>query len=123
MLKRLLLLLVLILILAGCANSVPAQVVEQYLQARITSDVDQLRSLSCAEWEAQVVLEANSFQGRDAELWDMSCTADEPNGDETIVRCTGTIIVVYEGEENEFPLTNYRVVREDDEWKMCGESE
>ncbi len=123
MLKRLLLLLVLILILAGCANSVPAQVVEQYLQARITSDVDQLRSLSCAEWESQVILEANSFQGRDAELRDMSCTADEPNGDEAIVHCTGTIIVVYEGEENEFPLTNYRVMLEDEEWKMCGEAE
>ena len=123
MLKILPMMLILMLILAGCASSDPAQVVEQYLQARIASDVDQLRSLSCAAWESQVILEANSFRGRDAELRDMSCTADEPNDSETIVRCEGAIVAIYEGEENVFPLPDYRVVLEDDEWKMCGEAD
>jgi hypothetical protein len=113
---------VLLLMLAGCSSSDPAQVIEQYLQARITSDVDQLRELACTAWESQVMLEANSFQGREAVLEGATCTTGGTDDAYTIVQCQGKIVVTYQGEQTEFPLGNYRTIQEDGVWKMCGEA-
>lgn len=43
-------------------------------------------------------------------------------GETETVTCEGEIIALYGTEENVFPLTNYRVVQEDNEWRWCGES-
>jgi hypothetical protein len=115
----------LLLLLAACdsgGGEDPTVVVDKYLKARLASDVDQLRALSCADWESQVVLEADSFRGRDAELVDVSCEVGGKDGDYTIVNCEGHIAVVYQGENRDFPLKNYRLLQEDGEWKMCGEA-
>lgn len=116
--------LVLALALVGCgSNSNPTKVIQQYLDARITSDVDKLRSLTCAALESKAVLEANSFRGRNAELQGVSCRETGKDGDYVIVICEGKIVATYQGEKSEFPAGNYRMIQEDGEWKMCGEAD
>lgn len=108
---------------AQSASDAPAEAIENYLQARVASDVDGLREYSCADWESQVTLEANSFRGREAQLQDMSCSTRETADGEGVVECEGVITASYQGEQSEFELGNYRVVEEDGAWKMCGEAE
>ncbi len=117
-------LFVLLFILAGCAQSTPPQdVIVQYLEARISTDETALRALSCTAWESRIPLELNSFRGREAVLEDVACTTRESTDDEAVVSCSGQIVVTYNGEQDTFPLGSYRLVNEDGEWKMCGETE
>ena len=116
--------LFLALALVGCNNtSSPGRVIQQYLEARIASDVDQIRSLSCAALESKAILEASSFRGRNAELQGVSCKEAGKEGDYVIVTCEGKIVATYQGEKSEFPAGNYRTIQEDGEWKMCGEAD
>jgi len=125
--------LISIVLLAACGGGdnnsaqnggdAPAEAIESYLQARVDSDADGLREYSCADWESQVTLEANSFRGRDAQLEDMSCSTRETADGEGVVECDGVITASYQGEQSAFDLGNYRVVEEDGLWKMCGEAE
>lgn len=123
--KRILLLLMpLCLFLAGCATaSDPADTIMKYLEARLASDADQLRELSCAEWEAQIPLQVASFQSIDASLEDATCAVNGEQSGMTLVECTGKIVYDYDGERNERELGNFLVIQENDEWKMCGEAQ
>ena len=123
--KRILLLLMpLSLFLAGCATaSDPADTIMKYLEARLASDADQLRELSCAEWEAQIPLQVASFQSIDASLEDATCAVNGEQSGMTLVECTGKIVYDYDGERNERELGNFLVIQENDEWKMCGEAQ
>lgn len=122
--KRILFLLLPILILAGCATETdPADTIMKYLEARLASDVDQLRELSCAAWESQVPLQAASFQSIDASLDNATCVTGGKQGDMTIIECTGKIVYEYNGEHNERELGNFLVTQENGDWKMCGEAE
>lgn len=118
-------LIILTLALAACGNGDsgsgdPAQAVETYMQAKITSDEATIRSLLCSEMEQNVEREIMSFSSvNDATIEGMSCT-DTGNGR---VACEGTIVALYGTEETEFPLTTYRAVQEDGEWKWCGETQ
>lgn len=113
-----------ILVLAGCATEAnPSDTIMKYLEARLDSNVDQLRDLSCADWESQIALQASSFQSIDARLEDASCQVGGTDGDMTIVECTGKIVYDYDGERNERELGNFLVTQENGEWKMCGEAE
>lgn len=123
--KRLTLLLILALLLAACAadsggaEGGPAQTVERYLQAKVEGDGDTLRGLLCSEMEAVLNREINTFASvSGVEIEEMICTHA---GDDT-VSCTGQIVAQYGGEDTIFPLTSYRVVQEDGEWKWCGEA-
>jgi hypothetical protein len=49
----------------------------------------------------------------------MACAA---TGDGATVSCQGQIVALYGAEQTEFPLTSYRVIQEDGEWKWCGEA-
>jgi hypothetical protein len=111
-----------LLVLAACTSSGggdPAKTVEQYLTAKVASDVAALRGLLCSEMEADLSIEASSFAGLDAKLDGMSC---QRQGDSDTVTCSGKIIATYGTEDTDFPLSSYRVVQEDGEWKWCGES-
>lgn len=123
--KRILFLLIPIsMILAGCATSSdPANTIMKYLEARLASDADQLRELSCAEWESQIPLQVASFQSIDASLEDATCAVNGEQNDMTLVECTGKIVYEYDGERNERELGNFLVIQENDEWKMCGEAQ
>jgi hypothetical protein len=110
-------------LLAACSGDAgagdPAQIVEDYLQAKVAADEPAVRGLLCSAMEADVSREATSFAGLGARLEDMSCTRD---GDTETVTCEGRIVATYGTEESAFPLASYRVVQEDGAWKWCGEA-
>ena len=125
MLKKYLLLGVSLLVLAACAVGEakdPARTVEEYLQAKVNGDAKALRSLLCSKIEADLGREAQAFSGPNVtgvKLEGMSC---ERQGASDTVRCQGKIVALYGAQQTEFPLTAYRVVQEDGEWKWCGEA-
>ena len=123
-LMKLLVFLTLTAVLVACAGNGsgdgPAAAVETYLQAKVAGDGDTIQALLCSEQEQNLAREKQTFASvAEAHLEDMACT-DVGNGR---VTCEGKIVALYGTEETEFPLTNYRVVNEDGEWKWCGETE
>ena len=123
MLKKYLLLGVPLLVLAACAVGEardPAKTVEKYLQAKISGDAKTLRPLLCSQMEANLEREAMAFSSvTGVRLEGMTC---ERQGTGDTVRCRGKIVALYGAQQTEFPLTTYRVVQEDGEWKWCGEA-
>lgn len=122
----LILALLLAALLAACADEgSPSEAIEAYLKAKVASDADELAKLSCAAWEANAAQDALSFKSVKAELQDMSCKAGDKDGDATLVTCEGRISAEYDGETRTQDLSavTYRAVKEDGEWKMCGEQE
>jgi hypothetical protein len=122
--RRLYLLIPLFILLAACAKEKTAgDAVEAYLKAKVKSNADDMVNLSCNEWEAQARADSASFASVRAELEDLSCRSDGKDGDYTLVRCEGRIVVEYRGEPRPIELnaTTYRAIREDGEWRMCGE--
>lgn len=117
--KKFGLLIFLLLVLAACGDVAgdPSDTVVKYLQAKVSSDSATLGQLLCSEMESDLAREAASFASVDAHLKDVSCTA---NGD--IVSCKGSIVATYGTEDREFPLSSYKVVKEDGEWRWCGEA-
>lgn len=114
-----------VLVLAACDQGSAPDAVEGYLKAKVSADADKLVGLSCKEWEAQASLDAASFQSVKAELKDMSCKENGKDGKYTLVTCEGKIVAAYRGETREFNLgdSTYRALKEDGEWKMCGEQQ
>jgi hypothetical protein len=122
--KYVMLLIVLLpFLLTACAEEGdPTETVEAYLKARIDSNADELRKLSCADWEEEAMLQADSFKSMDARLEGLACEKGDKDGDYTLVSCEGKIITTYNGETREWALGSYKLIQEDDEWKMCGET-
>ena len=120
---KLLVLLILAAVLAACTATAaddPAVAVETYLQAKVAGDGDAIQALLCSELEQNLEREKQTFATvSEAHLENMACT-HTGNGR---VTCEGVITALYGTEETEFPLTNYRAVNEDGEWKWCGETE
>lgn len=112
------------LILSACAGGqdAPAQTVELYHQALVDKDQEKLISYSCADWESQALLELDSFVSVDTELVDMTCQTVSEEGDTAQVSCNGAISASYNGEAREFPLSGrtFLVVKENNEWRLCG---
>lgn len=70
--------------------------------------------------ESVLEREARSFDSvSGVEIEGMACTFEEATN---TVRCNGTIVAMYGTEQTEFPLSAYRVVQEDGEWRWCGEA-
>ena len=107
--------------LSGCnGEGDPAAAVTSYLQAKVEGDRPAIQSLLCSEMEADLEREVLTFSAvSGVEIRDMSCTRI---GATDTVKCNGEIVALYGAEENKFPLTTYRVVQEDGEWKWCGET-
>lgn len=122
--KRIIILLLLVSIFTiactSSAGSDPAQTVEAYLQAKADADADTIRQLLCSEMENVFERESRTFESvTGVHIEGMAC---QQVGDTPVVTCEGTILATYGTEETEFPLATYRVVREDGEWKWCGET-
>ena len=114
-------LIIFALIIAGCAPSNnAAQVVEQYIRAKVAGDQGTIRALLCANMEAELEREATSFANVEARVEGMTCAYDE---NQDTVTCSGAITAIYGGEDTVFPLSTYRVVQEDGAWKWCGEAD
>jgi len=115
-----------LLLLAACSGSGgstgddPAKTVEKYLTAKVSGDGDTVRALLCSAMEADKDREASAFTSvTAAKIEDMKC---QRNGDSDVVTCTGKIVANYGTEDTDFPLSSYKVVQEDGEWKWCGET-
>jgi hypothetical protein len=122
--RYVLLTIVLLLVLTACAKEGSApDTIQDYLKAKVASDADKLVDLACNEWEAQANADALSFKSVKAELKDMSCKENGKDGKYTLITCEGEIVAEYDGEQRSQSLsdTTYRALKEDGEWKMCGE--
>ncbi len=109
-------------LLSACSNGGgdPAKTVEQYLQAKVEGNEKAIRQLLCSEKEADAFQEINAFTSvSGAHIEGMNCQRVD---DSDIVKCDGKIVATYGKEDTVFPLTAYRVVQEDGEWKWCGEA-
>lgn len=108
-------------LLAGCGGpGDPAPTVERYMEAKVNGDSATIQALLCSDLELTLERESMTFSTvTGAEIRGMSC---QQVGDGAAVKCNGEIVALYGEEENIFPLTTYRVVEEDGEWKWCGES-
>ncbi len=115
------------LILTGCgggtgttnSDDAAANVVLQYMQAKIDGKKDTLQGLLCASQEANLDRETQSFSGIKAHLDNAVCKKD---ANANTVTCSGAIVAEYNGENTSFPLTKYNVIQEDGQWKWCGEA-
>lgn len=124
---KLLVLLTLTAVLVACSAAAgdenanaPAAAVETYLQAKVSGNTDTIQALLCSELEQNLERETQTFATvSEATIENMACTH---TGDGRVA-CEGVITALYGTEETEFPLTNYRTVEEDGEWKWCGETE
>lgn len=108
--------------LAGCGQRDAAATTQAYLAALIRSDEAELQTLTCAALEQAVQMEAMSFRAVDARLDGVTCRALRTEDGATVVGCDGAIVATYDGEDRDLPISNYRLVQEDGEWKVCGEA-
>jgi hypothetical protein len=122
-----LLLFILSLALSACADEGSApKAVENYLKAKIASDADKLVSNACKDYEQQALLDAPTFESVDARIEGLSCKETGQEGNFTLVTCEGRLIIQYEGEEpreQNLSDTTYLAIKENGEWKMCGEQQ
>lgn len=103
----------------------PARAVEAYLGAKVRRDAEAVRAGLCSAMEADLEREIRTFESvSNAAIENLSCASDDPAAaSETAVRCSGEIVALYGLEETRFPLSAYRAVIEDGEWRWCGETQ
>lgn len=113
------------LALAACGASdadAPAKAVENYLTALVEKDADRLPTLVCGDWEADALIELDSFQAVTARLENLSCSQTGTDGETVLVLCKGNIVATYNGEDQALDLSGrtFQVTQEDGEWLVCG---
>jgi hypothetical protein len=116
-------LVVLVLSACGGKGSDPAaKAVEEYLNALVSKDSTKLSALSCADWEADALMELDSLQAVEARLDSLSCKTTGTNGDTSDVACQGKILATYNGEDQELDLSvrTYQVVKQGSDYLVCG---
>jgi hypothetical protein len=107
----------------GASNTdAPAKAVETYLNTLVAKDADRLPTLVCGDWEDDALLELDSFQAVDARLENAVCQQTGTEGDTSLVNCTGSIVLTYDGEDQNLDLSvrTYQVVQEGGDWLVCG---
>lgn len=130
MTKKILVFAILLTLLAltACAASqtggdpAPVQALETYLQALANKDEARVSSMVCPEWEADALLEYDSFQAVETALEGLDCQQTGSEGDTALVNCQGKIQATYSNEVQEFDLSNrtYRMIRQGEDWQVCG---
>lgn len=112
------------LLLAACdqASDAPARAVEEYLNALVSKDADRISALSCADWEADALLEVDSLQAVETRLEGLACTTSSSKDGSAAVACQGKIIATYNGEDQALDLSvrTYHVVKQGGEYLVCG---
>ena len=119
---QLIIVLLLALSLAACSGAKPEDAVLDYLNALVSKDASSLSSLSCADWEANALLELDSFQAVTVRLENASCTSAGTEGDAELVQCAGELIATYNDEDLELELADriYKVVEQNGDYLVCG---
>lgn len=122
--KRLFLIFItLALLLAGCnSNSGAVGAVDSYYHAILSQNADQLKSVTCADFQDAALTELDSFQGVKMALQGFSCQATGQEGNATLVKCDGKIVATYGSDTMDFPLGDrvHRVENQSGAWKVCG---
>ena len=113
------------LALAACSASnadAPAKAVENYLTALVAKDANRLPTLVCGDWEADALIELDSFQAVTARLENLSCSQTGTDGETALVLCKGNIVATYNNEDQALDLSGrtFQVTQEGDEWLVCG---
>ncbi len=106
---------------AGNTNGAAAAV-EGYITALANKDEATLIPLSCADWEDDALIELDSFALVEVTVDGMSCTESGTDGDKTLVDCTGTMNMSYNGEPQSLDLSTrtYEVIEQSGDWLVCG---
>jgi hypothetical protein len=100
----------------------PDQIMYSYLNARLVADAGQMQALSCASWDAQALLQAQSFRAMRAELLNVACYTVSQSGATAVVQCDGVIQTEYNGELRQWELGAYAMSQEGGAWRVCGET-
>ncbi|MFH2037850.1 MAG: hypothetical protein ABIJ65_00275 [Chloroflexota bacterium] len=103
-------------------NASPAAVVESYLKALVAKDDKSLSILSCSDFEADALMELDSFQAVEVRLDGLACSAVGTSGEFSLVNCQGNIVATYNGEDQNIDLSarNYQVIDQKGEFLVCG---
>ena len=125
MFRYFVLLILLTFMLVTCQNSQgsnASSVVVNYFKALVAKDANQAINLSCAAWEEQAQIDADTFAITPATAENIQCKPSGKDGNTSLVSCTGKLVLDYNGEKQEINLADrtYRVVQESGEWRMCG---
>ena len=106
----------------GSTQAEAASAVEDYINALVAKDDAGLSALSCADWEANALLELDSFQAVAVRLEDLACQETGIDDSLTLVACQGKIIATYDNEDQELDLSarTYEVVEQGGEYLICG---
>ncbi len=125
--KRFLLLIIITtLALAGCSGaggkSGAVGAVENYYQAIIAQDAEQMASVTCTPFLDTAQVELDSFMGVKTELQGFSCQEAGQEGDARLVKCAGKIVATYGSEKMDFPIQDrvHKVQEQNGSWKVCG---
>jgi hypothetical protein len=103
-------------------GSSASSVVEQYFKALVAKDSTKAVNLSCSAWEKQAQIDADTFAITPATAENVQCKVTGKDGNNTLVSCTGKLVLDYNGDKQEINLADrtYQVVQEGSEWRMCG---
>jgi uncharacterized protein YraI len=100
----------------------PAEIMFNYLSARVVGDAAQMQALACAAWDANALMQSQSFRAMRAQLNNVTCTTVSQSGSSAVVHCDGTIQTEYNGELRQWELGDYAMTQEGGAWRMCGEA-
>jgi hypothetical protein len=122
--RSLLLVFAILLALSACGkpSDAPARAVEAYLNALVSKDAERVSALSCADWEAQALMELDSLQAVETRLDGVACTSTTAEDGSISVACTGKIVATYNGEDQELDLSvrSYVIAEQGGEYLVCG---
>jgi hypothetical protein len=97
--------------------------VESYLRALAGKDEARLVGLTCKGFEADALLEFDSFSLVKTRLEGLKCQAQNTGESTASVNCQGQIIATYDAEDQQFDLSKrtYQVQKEGSDWLVCGQ--
>lgn len=100
-----------------------AAAVESFLRALVDKDEARLIGLTCKEFEADALLEFDSFSLVKTRLEGLKCQAQDTGESAVSVNCQGQIIATYGAEDQQFDLSKrtYQVQKEGSDWLVCGQ--
>jgi len=100
-----------------------AAAVEAYLRALVDKDEARLVGLTCKDFEADALLEFDSFSLVKTRLEGLKCQAQDTGESSAKVTCQGQIIATYGAEDQQFDLGKriYQVQKEGSDWLVCGQ--
>jgi hypothetical protein len=112
-------------LLLACRSSKhpAAAAVETYLQALVNKDESRLTAATCKAFEADALLELDSYGLVKTRLDGLQCQAQDTGSTTADVTCQGKIIATYGAEDQQFDLSGrtYKVQKEGGDWLICGQ--